>query len=220
MPYARPHQLLSLSGSHFGVDRWTIGFRLNNVGGTFPATAAAQQALCDSYASAVSTWMTSNAIIGNQSKLDLVKLNAIGIDGKYVNGFTIRKDVSPVVSSSSASSHAPQVSLVATLLTGIDRGLASKGRVFLPSPVFAVGATTGQMTTSLQTDAVARVKALIDAINAVDSGRVVVVASNTRSGAERSVKFVGVGLVLDTMRTRRSKMAETRVQSAVAGAPF
>jgi hypothetical protein len=86
--------------------------------------------------------------------------------------------------------------------------------------VFAVGATTGQMTTSLQTDAVARVKALIDAINAVDSGRVVVVASNTRSGAERSVKFVGVGLVLDTMRTRRSKMAETRVQSAVAGAPF
>lgn len=219
MPYARSHQYLSLSGTNFVNERFSIGLRLNNVSGSFPATQAAQQALCDQYATAVSTWWGGQNVIGNQAKLDLVKLNEIDVLGKYRRAWTNLKEIIPATSPGIASAFPPQVSLVASLRTGANRGGAARGRIFLPAPAIGMQAN-GVMSPANQAGALTTVNNLLSAVNGVEAGRVVIVASKVGLGAERSVTRVEIGVVFDTMRSRRSNFLELPVGAAVAGAPF
>lgn len=220
MTFARAHQLLTISGTHFGLERFTFGIRLNNVGGTFPATQSAQDDLCDDYANAIAAWWPTQQSIGETSKLDLVKLNEISPAGRYARTWTNLTEVTPPVGGSFGSGHSPQTCLVVTLETGATRGYASRGRLFWPSPAMTVQATNGQITVAKQTQALADAKALLEAIKGVDTGRIPIVASAVGAGAERSVTGVSVGLVLDTMRSRRTSLAESRVPVALAGATF
>lgn len=220
MAFPRAHLYLSLSGPHYGLERWSVGLRLNNAGGAIPPSASEGQALCDQYAAAVQNWWTTQTQFGGaKSKLDLVKLNAIGPNGKYLHPWTNLKEITPAATNGLNSTHAPQVAAVATLLTGVTRGPSSKGRIYLPAPIAAVG-DAGTITPAVQDSMATAVKALIDAVNAVSAGRSVIVASGVGSGAERTVTRVEVGAVLDTMRSRRRSLPEARIGKPVVGATF
>lgn len=219
MPYPRAHQYLSISGTLFGIERWSIGLRLNNVAGSFPATQAAQQTLCDAYASAVGTWFAGQNAVGSAARLDLVKLNEITVLGKYARAWTNLKEIVPSVAGGGPAPFPPQIAMVLSLRTGANRGGAARGRIFLPAPTAAMQ-SNGVMSAATQTGTLATCKGLIDAVNGVDAGRVVVIASKVGTGVERSVTRIELGTVLDTMRSRRTSMPELPVGVALAGAPF
>ena len=219
MAFPRAHYYLAMSGAHYGAERFSFGLRLNGPGGTF-GDRIAQQDLCDDITAAVSTWWQSQGTIGANSALDLVKLNVVGTDGKYVNGYTNQTELLGGVTSGVGSTHPPQVALVATLVTNAGRGLSGKGRIYLPSPTFSVGGSSGTISEADALTAATSVKGLLDAINtAADPVRVRVI-SGTRTGAESTVQRVEVGRVLDTMRSRRTSLLEVRQPAALAGAPF
>jgi len=148
-------------------------------------------------------------IIGAQARLAWLKFNRIGVDGKYVNAFTNRHDWAPTLATSSGSPYPPQVSLVATFETGAARGLAHRGRMFLPTPLAAIDAD-GRITGGAAASAATKVAALLSALNALPGYGESRVYSNVRAGASRPITGVTVGRVLDTMRSRRSQLAEER----------
>lgn len=217
MVYKRVHWLLNMSGPLFGVERWSMGLRLTpNFG---PNDQAGQQALCDAYAAVVANWVTTAGVLGAQAKLDLVKFNLIGIDGRYQESWSNFTEYATPVAASVSTAMPPQIALAVGLRTAATRGLAARGRIYIPAPQIGIETSTGRMPTSGPTFFAGKVKDLINSLNAVEPGRRVVVCSNVGAGEEREVTAVECGRVLDTMRSRRTKFEEDRVQSAVAAAP-
>lgn len=220
MPYARSHQYLTLAGTLFGAERFAFGFRLNTASGSFPPDQAGQQELCEDYSAAIEGWWSAQATIGNPARLDLVKLNAIGVDGKYLNPWTNQKEIVGGLPGNNPVPFPAQVALVVTLESGFTRGRAARGRVFLPSPGVTIEAAGGRMSAAVRDGAATQVVQLLDAIHAVEVGRRIIVASKLGGGSERSITSISIGRVLDTMRSRRTSLDEDRASSPLAGASF
>ena len=150
------------------------------------------------------------AIISS-AKLTSIKLNRIGPNGRYVDA-TPREHTYPTpIAGPSSDIVPPQLSSVMTLQTRIPRGRASKGRVYMvPSSIWnnSLG-NDGRVTAANASSQATGFLALITALNTRYSliGRVGV-ASNAGAGAFEHVTRVGVGRVLDTMRSRRSSLDE------------
>jgi hypothetical protein len=155
--------------------------------------------------------------INAAAKLTGFKLNTIGPDGSYVNPVTVEHIYPSPIQGNYAVFGPAQLATVATLRTAVERGLASKGRMYLP---FCEGfrdlGTDGRATT---TDALRVANAVTSLINIVNGvylaarsgdetiGRVSI-ASKSGAGLFREVTKVTVGRVPDTMRSRRNKLAE------------
>ena len=216
MAFPGAHSLLVLAGPLFTEERWSIGLRLSRVG-----PGGSQQIDEDRAApifDAIATFWAGNFGVGRQAALDLIKLNTIGPDGKYLQPYTVLRELSPVVASGGTPSpFPPQVSCVVTLETGQNRGLAARGRVFLPAPMATVQ-SDGRMAVADRDAISAGARALVNTINTAASPDRVIVASDVREGAIRQVTAVSVGLVLDTMRSRRTSLQEDRA-SVVVQAP-
>lgn len=213
MPFPSNHWLLNLQGVLYTDERFSIGLRMTN-GGGFPGGTTVQDA-CDAYAAAVRTWWSGSTLINTNAKLDLVKFNLIGVDGRYVNtSETYFTEIEPPQgTSTSNNAHPAQVALAVTLETGVLRGLAHRGRIFLPIPAFDLDAT-GRIPVGSIGIASGASTALLDAINAVFPVNRVVVGSNVGAGAFRPVTNVSVGRVMDTIRSRRTSLNEERVIGA------
>lgn len=215
MPFNVEHYLVAFGGPMYGsTEEWSCSLRANTTG----ASGTSDQAVCDSLATLLSSkWSGGQFPVGGaKAQLGWVKYNRVGVDGKYLGGSTILKEVAPPVGAG-ATTYPPQVSLVATLETGLTRGLAHRGRMFLPVPRYAVGAD-GRISATDANGAAAEVAALLTAMNGLAGFGTVVVASKTRAGDQRTVTGVTVGRVLDTMRSRRTSLGEERSPvSAVAG---
>lgn len=191
---------------------------------TAPAPAGGEVATTAALASlhaALKTWWASG-ISSNAAGLAWSKLNRILPTGKYADGFTIRKDeVTPIYNNVSVQ-FPNQIALVATLTTGLSRGMACRGRMFFPVPAVVMEDSDGRLTTAAATAAANKVKTLLDSLNAATDGCTVGVYSKgglSGVGASRRVTGVEVGRVLDTMRTRRSALVEARSAVALAAAP-
>lgn len=207
MAYAQPNRYVSLSGTLRGGERFSIGVRCTNA---FVDNQSVEQDRCDALAAAVSTWWAGNNGIGNNAVLDTVKWNLIGVDGRYVNDYTTATFLTtPVPAGGAASPHPNQIALVATLTTNATRGLASRGRMFMPAPVAQPGAD-GRITAAEALTVANGVKNLLVAIDAVEGIGIPVIASNVGAGQERFIRGVEVGRVLDTMRSRRTSLDEDR----------
>lgn len=121
-----------------------------------------------------------------------------------------------------ASSPMPaQVALVATLQSTLPRGLASKGRMFLPGVNIPVDAT-GHLPAGSMTSLLANFRTFINAVNSVqDLGGVVVLASRGRGalpvtpGPIKAVSTVKLGNVYDTLRRRRNQLVESYSAAAI-----
>lgn len=214
MPFPAVHSLLTMSGPLYGSERWSMGLRLTRIdpGGDLAVAEQRAEPIFD----AVEAVWGGNFGVGNQAPLDLLKLNNINLDGRYLNDYTVLREFpTPVVPQGGASNMPPQVSCVVTLETGITRGLACRGRIFFPAPVASVGAD-GRMPQAAADAIRAGARFLINSINAAaGQGDRVIVASDVRGGAIREVTAVSVGRVLDTMRSRRTSLEEERASLAV-----
>lgn len=184
--------------------------------------------LVTAVANAVSAWWVNATATGARPaaayRLTGIKLNRIGVDGRYVDPVT-HEHTYPAPLAGPFNFFPPaQIATVLSLRTAVERGHASKGRMYLPlcEGFQLVDSTTGQVTTANATRIATAGAALVDAINDVYNGtfptfsaQEVAVASNIGAGTFRRVTRVSVGRVPDTMRSRRSADAEDPIFAPV-----
>lgn len=153
-----------------------------------------------------------NAAIGPPAKMTMVKLNHIGTDGLYTRSQTVLHEYSTPFGGSTGANHPAQVALAISLLTDARRGLAARGRFYIPSPQATLDFTTGLIQDAARDTILVSAEALLNGLNAaLPDWRVGVVgrASPTDPiGAVREVQRVRVGRVLDTIRSRRTALDE------------
>jgi len=187
--------------------------------------------LLSGVASTIATWW-NGAIVGDhpnflfQDVLTGIKLNVIDETGHYRDPETMEHVYTTPVHGATTSSNVkpPQETIVHTIETGIPRGLASRGRMYLPPQLWAPVAADGRISVSNATNSAAALGKLITSLNALfdtdatgdETQLRAGVASNTRSGAFRVATSVSVGRVIDTMRSRRNKFQEDRQDVAIA----
>lgn len=212
--------LLAFGGTLYGTEAWTMTLRL-----TPPATIGDQvawQAACDAVHGVIGAWWPTGESSAPATHV-WTKLNEIRPDGRYNQAYTILSTrITPIAGNGSVVKHPPQVSLVATLETGVTRGNAARGRIFIPCPRRTIG-NDGMLVQNDALGAATAVKGLLDNINAIDPDMKVHVMSpggvKDPVGAQRLVTGVSVGRVLDTMRSRRAQLAEGRSTVALATVP-
>lgn len=216
------HALLAFGGTLNGAEEWTNTLRMvPNSGIDWDGLEDVVEDLLDQAVTDLSAFFATSSF-ATALKLTWVKLNLIDTDGTYRNkALTHRRDLATAVSGTATQSHPPQVSLVATLLTDAQRGIASKGRIYLAGlaqNATQVGATDGLIAASQATAYATQVATLITNLNnwegldAVAGGLdVSIVSDGGRSlvPTERKVTAVKVGRVLDTQQRRRRDFAES-----------
>lgn len=217
MPFPNEHYHLTFGGP-LGVsgEEWSIGLRMSSTL-TTDTREAEETALTNLLAALSTAWGQTGSPVGSQAKLTWAKYNRIGLDGKYLRDYTNVLDRAPV-GGNTASAYPFQCSLVVTLRTSSSRGLASKGRMFLPIPRWPLMGPDNTLASGEQESALTWVTTLLNGINAAEGSGRVVVASKVREGAELRVRSVDIGSVVDTMRSRRHKLPEIRVAGDLVGA--
>lgn len=213
MAYPNKVARVTLSGTMFGGQEiWSTGFFMG-------AEGADASPVTDTGVSDISNaWQTffsaPSSEISSKYLYTMCKVQMLGVDGKAIPDTA--KYFSPgsaIPGAAAGQALPPQIALVATLANSLPRGLATKGRMFLPginSPVDSTGhigtATTTAIATNLQTF-------FQSILNDADTpGRAVLASTGNslqlRPGAIRNVTQVRVGNVYDTQRRRRNALME------------
>lgn len=220
--YAHKFVKVTLSGKMMGgSEEWQTGFHCSPL--TQDASAPTQ-----AYADAVrDAWIPFFTAFGNGFSsaytFEQVKLAMIGTNGKYDGTDpVISTPTTTVNGGSSGNPLPPQLALVATLVAGSGKGLAGKGRMYLPGIKFGVDGG-GHITQSDCQGIANGLKTFFDTINASTSrpGPVANVSGGHAKlggvGARNvPVNGVRVGNVYDTQRRRRSSLQETYSTAVVA----
>lgn len=237
--YPTPYMYVSVIGdSYNAAEKWQFGLKLSDGGISNQVTVDAIWADIQKWWIADSTAYTpSNGFFSlTTHRLTEVKVARILASGKYppteasASHFFV-----PAVAGANPplAGQIAQGSLVATLTTSLPRGLASKGRVFLPPSARYNTTTSGLISTADATAIADSVRILITALNANPQvGNVQVFSRGKRQrgpdlpngkrtytypnpGAAFNVTGVRVGRVIDTQRRRRRALVESPVAVVV-----
>lgn len=217
MPYSQPHMLLQWGGALGGFDEEFAGVmrfaaqdgawseadvdKLDNIAVGREMVRALRQ-----------YWGNTDARIRNSAKLEWVKFNKIGRDGRYESTTDTRlMRLDEAVPGTGADTYPYQVALCTTYRTDAMRGRASRGRTFWPTSApydqNARGlspAVQGQILTAT----VGLVNALNDVCRQAGSASRLVVASKVGEGSTRIVQRVEVGHAFDIQRRRDKSLLE------------
>jgi hypothetical protein len=226
MPYLHRVTRATISGTSYGgAEIWSTGFYIGNVAAdaTMPT-----QAQADQIRDAWRTFFTnSTSKFSNSWQSTLVKVSSIGTDGKSNVADTVFSDFSPAAVGATPERMPPQVSLVASLQGVSPRGVASKGRMYLPGIAAALG-SDGKISSVDQGNIATNFQTFLQAVNAfAGTPNVVMLASEgslNRDGTPRvggsgpknsQVINVRVGNVYDTQRRRRNGLAEVYISKVL-----
>jgi len=221
MVYAHSVQRVTISGTCAnGGEEWSTGFF---VGEASADASNPTQTFADAIRTAWQTFFTSaNSWVSGFYLTNEIKISQLGTDGKTMLDNTIFSTYATPISGTKATPiYPPQISLVATLQSSLSRGLAAKGRMYLPGIVAFIdggGHISNTDATNIQTN----LKTFLDAVNtAAPAGSRVILASAGRGTAgtgarNEPVTRIRVGNVYDTQRRRRNQLAETYVSANLA----
>jgi len=214
MPYAFKVNRVTMQGTSFsGEEIWSTGFYLGNVSADADAPT---EAMATSIGALWQTFFThTNSRISSQFQTTEVKIAQLGTDGltipDSVKYYTYPAPISGVQGS---TLFPPQIALVATLVGPQARGLASKGRMFLPG-VSAAVSTNGRISDLNRGEMATNVRTFIrGVVDLAETNNVPLLASQGRPGiggtapVNHEIVSVRVGNVYDTQRRRRNGLAE------------
>lgn len=185
-------------------------------------------ALLNAFAPIIENWWNDTTVATGpsiivQAQLRGFKLNRIGPDGRYVDPVTHEHVYPSPILGAVNSNLPPQNSPAVSLRTSVDRGLASKGRMYLP-PVgaFASLSNDGRLSITQATELATAVRRLCSELNNAQNTwggggathGVVGIASDRGAGAFRIVSRVACGRVVDTIRSRRNALDEDYQEAA------
>lgn len=226
MAFAHKVNKVSISGTSFqGAEIWSTGFFLGD------ETQDAPPVLVTSPEAVFDLWKTF--FIHAQSEISWsytttqVKIAKIGTDGKTIEDEVFYHNPSAAPSGGKASNGWPaQISLVATLQSSIVRGLASKGRMFIPG--VQTNMTAGGKADPTQLNLVAtNFSTFLSGLNTdpdvpgklinASFGHRILMGENAEgkpiynytAGVNKLIDWVKVGDVYDTQRRRRNSLTET-----------
>lgn len=224
MPFPAAHNLLQIIGSikvgpH--TEMWTNTLRIGRDGGGSPVEMPA--AVMDDVALDLTNWWTAiKPFFPVDTRLMGFKFNAVGTDGLYVSQTTTNERTFGATGeglAGGATGHGlpPQCAVVVTLHTAKRRGLAARGRIYLPPPGVAQ-VTSGRLVPATR-DTMAQATATlcrdlsnwpgVDAL--ADPGDVCIYSKGNAAipnGARSLVTATSVGDVFDTQRRRRNDLQE------------
>lgn len=214
MGYSHKVARVTIHGTNFnGAEEWTTGFYM---GLTAADALAPTQEFADAVKVAWQTFFTnSTSKFSSLWKTDFIKVATMGTDGKTIADSAVWSYYdSPISGGGQSDSFPPQVALVATLVSEAQRGLAAKGRMFLPGINGVLGAD-GRLPQSIVTDIATNVSVFLAAVNAIqNTPGVLILASQGRKAplvggpVNRAVLSVRIGNVYDTQRRRRNQLVE------------
>lgn len=210
MTYANPFLRLVVIGTLYDVEDFS--FSLNFIDG--PAANPPSEVFPGVVDEVSRYFANSNAPLSLHASLTTVKLNLIGENGRYVGDETVLHDFVPPIPGGSSSNVAPQLSLCISTTTDAARGRAHAGRYYLPIPGGPVQGD-GRLSPAYRNAALAEAKTFITNLNQALYPWRAGVVSNVGAGEERPITGVRVGLVMDTMRSRRDKFTEDYAYSEV-----
>jgi len=206
-PFDSSHVYVQFGGKLPGNETWSCGFRMWKSDGSAEADGAGMSV---GIAAALAAFHArAESKINAKALFSFVKCNTIGTDGRYVGDGTNEITYADIPGGTAASYwHANQVALAVSLTTGFSRGVAHRGRFYLPLPAFDIG-TDGRVGEAQADSVVGSLNTLRTAVNAAGAGHVMAVMSR-KDGApgHRAVTGFEVGTVLDTQRRRRRSLAE------------
>lgn len=226
MVYAAPFHRLVMIGSLY-TDIFNVTLSMVPAGGG--TLGPVSQGLCDDVAAIIANWWNDTPaatppggidMIGPAS-LNRVKLNRIGVDGRYEDAETIETNLTPVPGGGGANFFPAQESLAATLRGPDPRARAGKGRMFFPPSLLVKSnlASDGRIPSATATVYASGVVTLLQNINdayfSASVSAVAGIASQAGAGAFQPVSEVTVGRVPDTIRSRRNKLSEDFVTVAI-----
>lgn len=204
---------LTWGGSIAGQDEWTNQIHLLAGDGSLEDTVAAfnDTSLALNMAGDIADAYGGTGGLARYENLSWIKLSVIDQEGLLVGEPKWYDYTTPVIGTSTFNVP-PQDSIVVTLTTAESRGLAYKGRIFLPAGFGDVQGADGRLTPAQTSSIATRFKTFFDAVNdgfsVVVNAPYVVVASNVRTGATNRVTGVQVGNLVDTQRRRRNRLNE------------
>lgn len=200
------HYYLQWGGKLPGGDDWSCGLRLAYGSGGFSTISSANvDAICEKVHA---FHQSTGAQIGSGALLSFAKLNPIDIHGHYQTDPSHEKVYADLPGGGGTQVYPNQVAIAVTLVTGLTRGPAHKGRFFLPLPTLGLG-TDGLVSAANATTLSTAADGFISNINTVDTNwKVAVFSRKAGAPAHRLVTGCDVGRVLDTQRRRRRKLGE------------
>jgi hypothetical protein len=236
--YDQEHMYITVIGDAYnGAERWQFGLRTTYGGVSNEATALALAPVIQSWWTATSSNDPDYFSPPTTHRLTELKVAHIQTDGLYPpDEASYSHFYLPPIAGTIAppEGQLPQATLVATLLTGVPRGLASKGRIYLPPTTrYKPDVATGLIPSNYAQLYANNVMKLINAINATSVIGEVRVFSKGKGvkvddpahrrwewtypnpGVSSAVTAVRVGRVIDTQRRRRRQLGEQYVTDAV-----
>lgn len=219
MPYLHRFTRVTISGTAFnGAEEWSTGF---SMGETDADATMPDQALADFIRDKWREFMIKpTSSISAVYEATLVKVSSVGMDGKSNAADTVFAGFPVVTKGVNGERFPAQIALVATLLGVPARGVASKGRMYLPGVYSGVG-LDGKIATQTSLDLATNLRQFLFDIAAYEgTPNVPMLASPGSvnkdgtpkmggSGAKNSqIIAVKVGNVLDTQRRRRNGLSE------------
>lgn len=218
MPYLR-HYRLQFGGSLFGTEQWSCSLHMIPGVDTLlegPFIDFADAALDDVASDVLAWYKRSASLFSAASRLDYVKFNAIGPDGKYLDQTTTRATTfnsTPQTPPAGAGVGVPQVALALSMRTERKRGPGSHGRVFIPVANVPLDASDPHIPSGTANLAADSFRILINDLNnwpGIDAPMDPNVGLVSPLGAGHRVLVTGVavGNVLDTQQRRRNQISE------------
>jgi hypothetical protein len=229
--YAFKVAKVTISGTCFaGQEEWSTGFYLghDDQDALDPGTTSAS-----AIGALWTTFFTSTqAYVSTAYKTSSVKVSLLELDGDVdLSAIDIYDYPAPITGVSGGAPLPPQITVAATLTSDNQRGLASKGRMYLPGvnlPIFPTDphfspTEQGLMATALQT--------FVDGVNDEFNmpGRVILASKGNKvqgaggpddysyaNGINRYVTGLRIGNVYDTQRRRRNDLVEGYISRVIA----
>lgn len=209
MAYAQNFLRLVVTGTLYNDEQfsWSCSF-IQGSGGTEPAPDEVPAAVV----AAITSFWRWPSLISKFAQIDVIKLNEIGPDGRYVNSDTVLEEIEGgIVGVADSVVYPPQTALVVSLDTAVRRGRAHAGRFYLPLPGATLSAS-GVLFAADQESYVDAATRLVEQLNDALQPWQVGVVSDIGPGAQHRVTHVKIGRVLDTMRSRRRSLDEAYVE--------
>lgn len=207
-PYDQAHWYFQVGGRMpGGLETWSNGFRLAIPNGTAGDTVTTAQE--NAFKAAFQAFYASS-IISSGVLLEYMKYGRIEENGHMLPG-AAAKVVSYGVSiggTGTLSSLPFQSTIAVTWRTNMARGLAHKGRFYIPLPSLASDAGAGTITQASADSVRDKANTLLAAINAVSPYYLAIFSRKSGSPTHQTVVGSSVGRVWDTQRRRRRNLVE------------
>lgn len=224
MPYDRPHFYLTFGGTLFplasGHEEWQTGIHFApDITKTEQQLLSAldQISVVDILADCTKMIKGNYGVNMNWSNvvsIDWAKLVVKKTDGHYAGAPKLVEQTGQT-GGAGAFAFPPQLGVVASFWSGKNFGRANRGRMYLPAPQSALttqSVTDPRMSQTACTDLRTVVKAWLSDVEGEVSTLAVptspAILSSLGSGACNFITKIGVGRVIDTMRSRRTSLDE------------